>query len=225
MDRGWLEGQLEAGRSIESISREVGKDPSTVSYWVRKHDLRSVYADKHRARGGIAREVLEPLVEEGLSSREIAELLDRSQSTVRHWLTRHGLRTRRATAPPIVQRIESECPKHGIGTFIRRQGSYSCAKCRAEAVSKWRREAKRILVAEAGGCCIRCGYDTTVAALHFHHRDPATKRFAVGSRGLARSIASLREEAAKCDLLCANCHVEVEVGIATLPGAPEVAPG
>jgi ferredoxin len=28
-----------------------------------------------------------------------------------------------------------------------------------------------------------------------------------------------REEAAKCALLCANCHVEVEAGITTLPAA------
>jgi IS30 family transposase len=32
MDRDWLEAQLSAGRSIESIAREVGKSPSTVGY-------------------------------------------------------------------------------------------------------------------------------------------------------------------------------------------------
>jgi IS30 family transposase len=31
MDRAWLASQLDAGRSIESIAREVGKHPSTVS--------------------------------------------------------------------------------------------------------------------------------------------------------------------------------------------------
>jgi hypothetical protein len=30
MDRDWLEAQLAAGRSMESIGREVGKHPSTV---------------------------------------------------------------------------------------------------------------------------------------------------------------------------------------------------
>ena len=40
MDRDWLEAQLAAGRSIESIAREVGKHPSTVGYWVPKHGLR-----------------------------------------------------------------------------------------------------------------------------------------------------------------------------------------
>ena len=37
MDAGWLAEQLEAGRSIESIAREAGRDPSTVAYWVNKH--------------------------------------------------------------------------------------------------------------------------------------------------------------------------------------------
>jgi hypothetical protein len=32
MDRAWLHEQLAAGRSIESLAREVGRDPSTVAY-------------------------------------------------------------------------------------------------------------------------------------------------------------------------------------------------
>lgn len=225
VERAWLERELEAGRSIESIAREVGKDASTVSYWVRKHGLRSKHAPLHAGRGGIPRDVLERLVAEGLSSREIAERLDRSQSTVRHWLRRHALQTQRTNAPPVVQRVELRCAVHGLTTFVRRQGSFSCGRCRAEAVSRWRRQAKRILVEEAGGSCSLCGYDRTVAALQFHHLDPSAKRFGLGSRGLARAIEHLREEAAKCVLLCANCHVEVEAGIATLPSAPEQAPG
>lgn len=34
--------------------------------------------------------------------------------------------------------------------------------------------------------------------------------------GLTKSLESLREEARKCVLLCANCHSEVEWGVATL---------
>ena len=64
-----------------------------------------------------------------------------------------------------------------------------------------------------------CGYDRYIGALHFHHVDPSRKEFAVSGRGFTRSIAKMREEAAKCVLLCSNCHAEVEAGIATLPGA------
>jgi IS30 family transposase len=31
MEKDWLAGLLEQGRSIESIAREVGRDPSTVA--------------------------------------------------------------------------------------------------------------------------------------------------------------------------------------------------
>ena len=62
-----------------------------------------------------------------------------------------------------------------------------------------------------------CGYDRCDAALQFHHVDRATKRFALSREGVTRSLAKAREEAAKCVLLCANCHAEVEGGFAQLP--------
>lgn len=77
----------------------------------------------------------------------------------------------------------------------------------------------RLLVEEAGGCCVLCGYARTVAALQFHHLDPATKRFNLSQNGHTIGIAAARQEASKCALLCANCHVEVERGIAHLPSA------
>lgn len=74
-----------------------------------------------------------------------------------------------------------------------------------------------MLVAEAGGKCLICGYSRHSAALQFHHLDPASKSFGLGVRGITRSLAKLRAEAAKCVLLCANCHAEVEVGATELP--------
>jgi hypothetical protein len=53
MDREWLERELAAGRSIESLAREVQRDPSTVAYWVNKHGLTSQHAPKHAAQGGL----------------------------------------------------------------------------------------------------------------------------------------------------------------------------
>lgn len=72
------------------------------------------------------------------------------------------------------------------------------------SLSKRRRKRKLELVAAYGGRCIDCGYSTFPEALQFHHRDPSTKDFGLGS--FSGSLARLIEEAAKCDLLCANCH-------------------
>src|SRR5256714_7063658 len=71
---------------------------------------------------------------------------------------------------------------------------------------------KRILVEEAGGACIICGYARDVRALHFHHLEPSRKRHEINARGAAIALSRLRAEASKCILLCANCHAEVEAG-------------
>ena len=76
-----------------------------------------------------------------------------------------------------------------------------------------RRKVRQILIEEAGGKCIRCGYDRYVGALQFHHRERSAKEFGLAERGLTHSLEKLRREAAKCDLLCANCHAEVEHAI------------
>jgi hypothetical protein len=80
-------------------------------------------------------------------------------------------------------------------------------------------------VEEAGACCQLCGYARSVAALEFHHVDPATKSFGLAVGGLTRRIAACRAEARKCVLLCSNCHAEVEAGVAALPlPSPESSP-
>ena len=75
---------------------------------------------------------------------------------------------------------------------------------------------KQFLIDEAGGCCVLCGYDRFPGALQFHHLDPAEKSFALSVQGVGRSLEKARAEAAKCVLVCANCHAEVEGGLATI---------
>jgi transposase-like protein len=229
MEAAWLAARLEAGRSIESIARESGRAPSTVAYWVNKHGLTSPHAARYASRGGLTREQLEPLVEAGVSIRAMADQLGVSYTTVRHWLRRHDLvtprgerlaSTREARAAGIVSGIV-DCPVHGPVRHVRRaDGGLRCLACRSDAVSDRRRRVKALLVEEAGGCCVLCGYAGSAAALHFHHRDPATKSFALGDAGVTRSLAKARAEAAKCVLLCATCHAEVEQGLKRLPLPP-----
>ena len=217
-----MERQLAAGRSLEQIGAAVGRHPSTVGYWVKKHGLAAAHRDKHAPRGGIPREVLEALSNEGMTVREIAAECGVSYSTVRHWLQRHGLtRARRRLPPPAARnkRIQRRCAKHGNTTFVLEgRGYYRCCRCRMERVAARRRKVKRILVREAGGACRLCGFDGHPAALEFHHLDPDEKRFSLSVHGVTRSIEKLREEARKCVLLCSNCHSLVEVGAVSLPG-------
>jgi hypothetical protein len=213
-----LAAQFEQGKSLERIGGEAGVHASTVAYWARKHGLRSPGAERFAARGAPDRERLEWLVGQGASLREIAEALDRSIATVRHWLRRWEIKRRDsrlklplpAGAP---REVERACPRHGATCFrLDPRGTYRCKRCTQERVAERRRKVKRILVAEAGGRCRMCGYDRCVAALQFHHLDPLGKSFALSNQGVTRSLEKAREEAQKCVLLCANCHAEVESG-------------
>lgn len=85
------------------------------------------------------------------------------------------------------------------------------------AVAKRRRAVKLKAVALLGGACILCGYNKHPGVLDFHHVDPSAKSFGVSAKGLSRSWASIELELAKCVLVCANCHREVELGITKLP--------
>jgi transposase-like protein len=226
MDKESLRLLLAQGVSVEKIAERFARHPSTVAYWMRKHGLEAPNRAKHAAKGGIDRDVLEAYVEGGMTIAELAEAVGQSRTAVRYWLGRYGLKTQRARRADVREQTRTareegqntntrDCRHHGSTTFvIDATGRYRCRRCRSAAVSRRRRHVKRILVAEAGGCCRLCGYDRHPAALAFHHLDPARKRFIVSAWGISLGLDRLREEARKCVLLCANCHAEVECGVA-----------
>jgi transposase len=221
VDKELLEEFLAEGISLEAIGNRVGKHESTVSYWLKKHGLVAVQAQRHSAKGGIEKEELERLLAVGLSLREIAERLDRSLTTVRHWVARYDLkpnpRRRRGTEDGPREMV-SRCKHHGETRFVREgRGYYRCKRCRKERVAQRRQTIKRKLVEEAGGKCLICGYNRCQQVLEFHHLDPSLKEFELGRAGATRSLTRSRAEARKCVLLCANCHREVEAGIAAVP--------
>jgi len=224
-----LEQFLAEGLSLAEIGRRVGRHESTVAYWMGKHGLEANGRERHAAKGAVDRELLEELVDRGLSTMQIAEIVGRTPTTTRHWLRDYGLQTRWAERRQAFKEGRREltlmCARHGLTTFrLRRNNGYRCAKCNSDAVSARRRRIKRILVDEAGGACRLCGYSRCMGALEFHHLAPADKRFTLSRRGVSRSIDSARAEASKCVLLCSNCHAEVEAGLATLtdPDRPAV---
>lgn len=81
------------------------------------------------------------------------------------------------------------------------------------AVSKRRRRIKQKAIEYMGGKCQVCGYNKFQGALEFHHINPSTKSFAIGSYGHSRSWERVKDELAKCVLVCANCHREITAGL------------
>jgi DNA-binding transcriptional ArsR family regulator len=218
MDRAELSALLAQGLSLAEIGRRKGLERSTVGKLARRLRLEPAGRLKYAPRP-IDVDELRRLVADDATVRELAGHFGVSQTTLREHLSRHALRTARARglrehrrgAGDGVRYRSMSCRRHGVTEFqLEGSGRYRCLACRAEAVVRRRRKVKRILVAEAGGRCVRCGYDRCVRALHFHHRDPSSKAFGLSGRGYTRGIAALRAEAEKCELLCSNCHAEVE---------------
>jgi hypothetical protein len=134
----------------------------------------------------------------------------------------------RTGRPPSANRTRPaglrECPRHGLTEFGHYSGRstqryrWKCKRCIAEAVTRRHQLVRQTLVEEAGSACAICGYDRCIVSLHFHHVDPTTKRFPMTMES-GQSIATMRAEAKKCVLLCANCHGEVEAGVTPSPPA------
>lgn len=82
-----------------------------------------------------------------------------------------------------------------------------------QAVTKRRRVLKKRAVDLMGGKCVVCSYDKHPGVLDFHHVDPTTKLFAISGGGFSRSWVRIEAELAKCVLVCANCHREIELGL------------
>jgi transposase len=222
-----LEQCLAEGLSLRQIGQRIGRHPSTVSYHLKKHGLKPVNQQRHLRRGAIPERELRELHAQGASLRELANRFERGVNTVRYWIERYGLGpTEGGLRRAAIKRarlagkrdVELQCPRHGTTPHvIETSGRARCKRCRSEAVSEARRRTKRILVAEAGGACLVCGYDRCIAALEVHHRDRKTKLFALSRQGTTCSLEQARAEARKCILLCSNCHAEVENGVTKVP--------
>ena len=70
-------------------------------------------------------------------------------------------------------------------------------------------ERKQKAIKLLGGKCKMCGYNKTVSALTFHHRNPDEKEFEVGIIVKDHNWEKVLGELKKCDLLCFNCHMEI----------------
>lgn len=75
------------------------------------------------------------------------------------------------------------------------------------------KERKLKLIKMKGGCCEICGYKKSIAALSFHHLDSSIKKIQLDLRSLSnRKWEHCLLEANNCQLVCANCHMELHHG-------------
>ncbi len=85
---------------------------------------------------------------------------------------------------------------------------YKELNAKTQAVTNHRLRQRERLLQLYGNQCQQCFYKNSLRALHFHHRDPVTKMMSLDLQSMAYAWERIVEEAAKCDLLCGNCHAE-----------------
>lgn len=72
---------------------------------------------------------------------------------------------------------------------------------------------KEQCVSYKGGKCSKCGYDSCLAALDFHHIEPAHKDFGIAKVKKRSFDDKVKKELDKTILVCANCHREIHVKV------------
>ena len=84
---------------------------------------------------------------------------------------------------------------------------YSCRECDSnKSYLLWKRN--RQVIQEAKDVpCMDCGVCYPFWIMQFDHRDPDKKDFTLGGYS-ARALQKVKDEIAKCDIVCANCHAD-----------------
>lgn len=86
-----------------------------------------------------------------------------------------------------------------------------CKQCNHENTVSRQRQFKLQCLKYRGNSCSKCGYSKCVAALEFHHTDPAQKDFIPSKfrhTSWEKNKEVITKELDKCVVLCANCHRE-----------------
>jgi len=150
----------------------------------------------------VDRNSLEALVSAGKSQRELAAAMRCSQSTIKHWLKKYGLRTHAAWGIPKEVTRPTPLRSCRLCEKVRHFKGYLCASCRTRV----RRMRNKLAAIEyLGGKCSRCSWTGLPAGFDFHHVNGDDKEFQIGN---AANISwdRLTKELDKCELLCKSCH-------------------
>jgi len=169
------------------------------------------------------KELLEQLINKGLSTRKIANQIGKSQCSVKYWLKKFELKT-------VHQKCNSKeygdykiCFKCKENLFIdkfynkkNKLNGYSyCKICFNKLTIEKQRLLKKKCIEYKGGKCVVCGYNKYEGSMDFHHINPLEKDFNI-SRAKNKKFDSIKNELDKCVLLCNRCHREVEGGYTIL---------
>ena len=76
---------------------------------------------------------------------------------------------------------------------------------KAQVTARNTEQQNKIRAIKMDSGCSHCGTKEDVSLLQFHHVDSSTKKFHIAD-SRSHSWESLKEEMAKCIILCQTCH-------------------
>lgn len=143
-------------------------------------------------------------IENGFSIRDLARKYEKCSASIRHWLKKYGVKTKRTGYFPHENPNEDRacllCHKPGSTYGGRKR--WLCPGCYTK-VRRFRNKSRAIEY--LGGKCIDCGWQGHLAGFHFHHKADSKKEFVI-SRFVNKAWTVVEKELDKCELLCATCH-------------------
>lgn len=77
---------------------------------------------------------------------------------------------------------------------------------KAEKIKAARDARRKLVDAIKSVPCEGCGGKFPPYCMDFHHIDPTTKEFNIGTNASVIGLQRLLDEIDKCAILCANCH-------------------
>ena len=98
------------------------------------------------------------------------------------------------------------CGELIFGKVFGYNGTNNCSQICASK-SRWKTQRKFINSLKSKGCEI-CGYNKSMHALVFHHKNKYEKEYEIGDI-YSSSMDKIYNEIKKCQLLCMNCHAEL----------------
>lgn len=152
------------------------------------------------------------LIENGFSTREIADALEISQTTLRRHMKKNNLKT---NFNPCGKKIHfCPCGETNSEAFYGNDKS-QCKKCHSSFVLVKQKANKIKAINYFGGKCNNCNFDK-IPALEFHHKDGGENKDRNFSSKFGWSWNRLQKELSKCILVCSNCHKLIHAGILVL---------
>jgi Zn ribbon nucleic-acid-binding protein len=158
--------------------------------------------------------ILHELIERGFTLKQIAQECKTSQTNVRYWLKKFGLKLKRGAKGKKPKDFtfprKCSCGENDPDKFYGNKTTV-CAECHKKYTLLKGQENRIYILNKLGGRCINCGFDKWKSSLDVHHPDPSQKDIAFSTiRYWSRD--KIDKEIEKCVLLCRNCHAAFHSG-------------